>query len=156
MKTRSVLVGIVVVWATLSSVDILTARHMKDVWWGHGDGSVDDVRGASMYYLGETVGALEAALDGYYWRGYDVYELEAIMDELTGLAREIAFTFVNERLVAIAAGAEMGGIDEAKQFLVEGDERRIARAYSAAVESYTEALYRAKANRRSTVKAQDL
>lgn len=138
MKTRNALLSMVVVaaLATVSSADIITAQHMKDVWWGHGDGTVYAVSGASIYDFGEAVGVLEAALGKYYWRGFDVYELSALMDELTGLAREIAFTFVNEKIIAVAAGGDADLIDEALLALEVGDQFWRAGAYSEAVEMY--------------------
>jgi CspA family cold shock protein len=132
---------------------------------------------AAMANIAEAVRLLEAALDTYYWKvdegtdpGQGDDALWALMDELTCLASKIAFTFVNEKTIVVAAGADADtallasqipikmhvglwvntGADadtivEATAALETGDQLWMAGAYWQAVDMYQYAVDKAEA-----------
>jgi hypothetical protein len=104
--------------------------------------------------IGEAVKALEEAL-AVGTLGID--EAFGLMDQLTDLAGKVAFNVVlDAEIAATAAGANADVMAEAWLFWEAGKLLQVAGEYPQAVAMYDCAVARAKANRRSTVKAQDL
>lgn len=107
---------------------------------------------ATVAEIAAAINAIEEAL-AVGTLGAD--EALGLLDQLTDLAARIAFTVVvNEEITVAAPGADADLMAEAWLFLEAGELLRLAGAYSEAVAMYDYAV--ARANRRSTVKAQDV
>jgi hypothetical protein len=84
-----------------------------------------------------AVGDLEAAIN----EGLDPYEAEQLMDQLAGIARQMAVAAIDE---AIDLGGKKDEITQAQEALAEGDALRAALEFKDAVGKYKDALDKAE------------
>lgn len=84
-----------------------------------------------------SVGDIEAAID----EGLDPVEAEQLMDQLAGIARQLAMAAIDD---AIDQGGDPTEIAEAQQALAEGDVLRDTGAFKDAINKYKDALAKAE------------